>query len=296
MRQRIAAATAVVVAMAAFALPSWGDKLFSDAKLFLDEGEPGSGDPMVFAVGEIKGWVSRPQLQGVSGQGASSGLLQPQGRRRDDVHENRRWGRGTRSTTTPESYMILKGGGLHITQNPATTGGYAGIELGGTMENVLQFGFSIDYFHHRTRDVQVLQESETNGLPLRAEQTVSESVAHLVPVGLTMRVRLPIASSILTPFISGTLSYEMLFLENRGTPPATDPLFASLQSQETFTGFGWQAAAGLDIGLSPTFGLLAELGWHRSAPHKEIQLDGQTVDLKIELDGPFLRGGLRIFM
>ena len=290
MSQRISAMSAAFVAMAVLALPSWGADLFSDDKV------SGSGDPKVFAVGEFKGWVSRPQLQGLSGRGGSSTALAPQGRRRGDVYENRRWGRSTRNESTPESYMILKGGGLHVTENPTTTGGFAGIEMGGTMENVLQVGFSLDYFHHRTSDMQVLQEGETSGLPVRAEQTVSESIAHLVPVGLTMRVRIPIASSAITPFISGTLSYEMLFLESKGVEQSTDPVFSQLEEKETFTGVGWQAAAGIDVSLSRTFGLIGELGWHRSAPRKEIELNGEPVDLKIDLDGPFLRGGLRIFM
>lgn len=290
MCQRIAAFVTAVVAMAVFIVPSWGEDLFSEPK------ESGSGDPKVFAVGELQGWVSRPHFPGLSDQVVSSSSFVRQGRRRGDVHEDRRWGQSTRASSTAESYLILKGGGLHVSEDPTTTGGYLGIEMGGTMENVLQVGFSVDYFHHRNDEMQVLQEGQTNGLPVRAEQTISESVAHLVPVGLTMRVRIPIPSSALAPFLSGTVSYEMLFLENRGVQQASDPLFATLENKETFTGLGWQAAAGIDFSLSPTFGLLGEVGWHRSSPRKEIELNGAPVDLKIDLDGPFLRGGLRISM
>jgi len=88
----------------------------------------------------------------------------------------------------------------------------------------------------------------------------------------------------------------MLFLENRGAASSNDPVLQALGEKETFTGFGWQAAAGLDVSLSQTVGLIGELGWHRSAPRQEIELNGQNVDLKVDLEGPFLRGGLRFFM
>jgi hypothetical protein len=115
-------------------------------------------------------------------------------------------------------------------------------------------------------------------------------------VGLTFRVRMPLAGRAVTPFVSGTLAYEMLFLESHGPMQNPDPILSQLEDRETFTGFGWQAAAGVDVTLSPMFGLIGELGWHRSAPRQEVLLDGQAVDLKVDLDGPFLRGGLRIFM
>jgi hypothetical protein len=297
MRQRIFAAGAALLATAVLALPSWGAHRSGEAQ----ESEP--GDPKVFAVGEFKGWVSRLQAPGVRGLqaqaawggAAGSSTWRPQGRRRDRVAEDRRWS-GLRHRRDPESYMILKGGGLHVTQDPRTTGGYVGIEMGGSVDEVLQVGFSLDYFHHRNDEMVVLQEGETNGLPVRVEQTISESVAHLVPVGLTMRVRIPLAGQRITPFLSGTLAYEMLFLENQGSLPSQDPVLSQLEERETFTGFGWQAAGGVDVSLSPTFGLIGELGWHRSSPRQEVLLNGQEVDLKVDLDGPFLRGGLRIFM
>lgn len=289
MHQRIAAPGAILLAMALLVLPAWGADDSSESTGF------GLGVSKVFAVDEFKGWLSRPQFQAGGGPGGAGAALVPQGRRRGGRYEARRWSR-RHNDSAPQSYMLLKGGALHVTEDPTTTGGFFGIEMGGTMENVVQLGFSIDYFYHSTSEMVVLNESETNGLQVRVERTLSETVAHLVPVGLTMRIRIPIGSSAITPFISGTLSYEMLFLESRGVDQSTDPVLSLLEEKETFTGLGWQAAAGLDIGLSPMFGLIGEIGWHRSSPSKEFVLDGQTVDLRIDLDGPFLRGGLRIFM
>ena len=289
MSQRISTTGAVLLAMALFALPARG------AEGLLEPTSFGSGVPKVFAVGEFKGWLSRPQLQAGGGPAGVGATLVPQGRRSAGSYQDRRWSRPG-NDSAPQSYMLLKGGVLHVTEDPATTGGLLGIEMGGTMENVVQLGFSLDYFYHSTREMDVLNTSEANGLPVTIEQTLTETVAHLVPVGLTMRIRIPIASSAITPFISGTLSYEMLFLESRGVERSTDPVLSLLEEKETFTGVGWQAAAGLDIGLSPMFGLIGEVGWHQSSPSKEIIYNGEAVDLKINLEGPFLRGGLRIFM
>ncbi|MFQ5600722.1 MAG: hypothetical protein ACE5G2_09210 [Candidatus Krumholzibacteriia bacterium] len=207
--------------------------------------------------------------------------------------ERRGWRRRhPRRDSTPESYLILKGGGLHVSEDPSTDGVYLGLELGGSVEDVVDIGFSVDYFHRSSSEMLVLQESEVEDLPFRLVATLDESAVHLVPIGLTMRVRIPLAGDRVTPFVSGTIAYEALFLEN---PSTEDPdLQGILEEDETFTGFGWQAAAGVDVGLSPSFGLFGEVGLHRSSPSREIELDGVPVDLKVDLDGAFLRGGLRV--
>ena len=91
---------AAVLALAVFAVPSRGANLSTEA-------EPsGPGDPEVFAVGEIEGWVSRPQFPGLANQGVASSSFGRHGRRRSDVYEDRRWGRAPRRSSTPEVSMV----------------------------------------------------------------------------------------------------------------------------------------------------------------------------------------------
>ncbi|HZL84439.1 MAG TPA: hypothetical protein VFD07_03580 [Candidatus Krumholzibacteria bacterium] len=194
-------------------------------------------------------------------------------------------------STSQESYFALKGGGLRIGEDPTTDGVFFGAEFGGALEKVLEVGFSADYYYRSTDNSLVVSESNFENLPIEVT-TFEHTAAHLVPLGLTLRLRLPIAGDVVTPIVSTTLSYEMLFLENVGGT-IDDPLLASLAEHETFTGFGWQAAGGLGVRLSPTVGVFGEAGYHWGSPAQGFYINGIPVDMKVRLDGAFLRGGLR---
>lgn len=283
MRRRLCAAllgALAPVVVLALPLSAWGASATG-----------GLGQPEGLVLGE---WLPRPSL-GVLGAspfnpnpdialrgGSSSSVTLAHRRYRRHSHQ-------------PESYMILKGGGMYVAEE-STNGLYLGFELGGAIEEVLDVGFSLDYFYRSTNQMEVLQETEFERIPIRAVDPGDKTAAHLVPLGITLRVRLPLGGETVTPFISGTLAYEALFLENIGDPDSDEEVLAALEQNETFTGFGWQAAGGLNITLSPSLGLFGELGIHRSSPKLEIELNGQPADLKVDLDGAFLRGGLRISM
>lgn len=192
--------------------------------------------------------------------------------------------------TRPESYMLFKGGGLFVAEDD---GLYLGVEVGGSVDNVVDFGVSLDYFHRSSSERVTLGDTQFEDLPVELVATLDESSAHLVPLGLTLRVHLPFGGRTFAPFVSGTVAYETLFLNNIGDPSSEDPVQRLLDEDETFNGVGWQAAAGLDMRLSANLGIYGELGLHRSSPGKEVLYEGLPVDLKVNLDGAFLRGGLR---
>lgn len=192
-----------------------------------------------------------------------------------------------------ESYAILKGGGMDL--DGADPGGWFGLELGGSAASRLDVGFSVDWYHRRSREMDLLFETE-HGFepPIRGEITRFESSADFVPLGVTLRLRVPIGRGSVVPFVSGTLGYEILHLEflDRAAPPL--PYDDLLGGSETLAGFGWQAAAGVEIALAPGIGLLGEAGLHRGTPSRTTELDGVPVDLSAPLDGAFLRVGLRV--
>jgi hypothetical protein len=112
---------------------------------------------------------------------------------------------GSRHWTHPESYMVLKGGGLFVAEDD---GLYLGLEAGGTVDDMVDFGVSLDYFHRRSSERITLGETQFEDLPVEIVATLDESSAHLVPLGLTMRVHLPFGGRTFAPFISGTAAYE----------------------------------------------------------------------------------------
>lgn len=192
----------------------------------------------------------------------------------------------------PESYVILKGGGLRVGEDPATDGVFLGFEVGGVVENVLEIGFSTDYFYRSSEIIHFETSSRFDTLPVDLV-AYDRTSAHLVPLGLTLRLVLPFAGDVLRPFVSATAAYEMLYLENSAAFDPNDPVLGWLAQEETFTGFGWQASAGARLRVSPSVGLFGEVGYHDSSPSQRYLVDGIPVDLRVDLSGPFLRGGLR---
>jgi hypothetical protein len=98
---------------------------------------------------------------------------------------------------------------------------------------------------------------------------------------------------VLAPFAAATLAYEMLYLENTSAV-AGDPYLDLLLDEETFAGFGVQAGGGVGVQLSPTVGIFGEAGYHWSAPSQRFFVQGHPVDLEVNMDGPYLRGGIRL--
>ena len=212
------------------------------------------------------------------------------------VFAHRPWRTSITEPTKPDSYVLLKGGGMYVNEEPQTEGVFAGLELGGTVEEVLDIGFSVDYFYRGTSETNLVTQSDVDGLPVKVVSTVDESSAHLVPVGVTMRLHLPLFGPRFMPFVAGTFAYESLFLRNFGDPNSSDPVKRILAEDQTFNGFGWMGAAGMDLKFSPALALFGEVGLHHGSPAQQIQLNGANVDLKIDMDGPYLRGGLRFIM
>lgn len=194
----------------------------------------------------------------------------------------------------PDGYVAVKGGGLVVTGD-GPEGVYLGLEAGGSAAGKLDLGFSLDYFHRSTRELEVLFETD-HGFdpPIRGERTTFESTADFVPVGVTARVRVPAASGGFVPFVSGTLAYEVLHLSFFDRTAPSQPYDEVLGTSQTFWGFGWQASAGVEVSLGEGYGLFGELGLHRGTPSREIEIDGEPVDLRVRMNGGFARAGLRI--
>jgi len=194
----------------------------------------------------------------------------------------------------PQGYVALKGGSMALGDDPTPDGVYVGLDAGSTLSRVLDIGFAIDYFHHESRDVDVLFES-SHGFepPVQGVSTRFRSAADFVPIGLSARLRLPTHTA-LSPFVGGTVSYEILHMSFFDRDAPRQPSNDVLGTEQTLMGVGWQASAGLEIGLAQGVGLFGELGLHRGTPTRSIELNGQPVDLRVPMNGGFVRAGLRL--
>jgi len=204
-----------------------------------------------------------------------------------------RWDPITEKTSSLQAYALLKGGGMML--GGASTGGYFGFEIGQSAAQRLDVGFSVDWYHRQSRDMELLFETD-HGFdpPLVGESTRFESSSDFVPVGVTLRLRLPVGNEAVTPFLSGTLAYEILHMEFFDRNPVPGPYDALLGNSQTLMGFGWQMAGGVELALAPTFRVFGEAGLHRSDPSHQLEWAQSPIDVHASLHGGFLRAGLRV--
>jgi len=86
----------------------------------------------------------------------------------------------------------------------------------------------------------------------------------------------------------------VLYLSFYERNPDPRPWDALLDRSEWFSGAAWQASAGVEFAVSPTVGILGEVGMHRSEPSKDANYLGDPVELRVPLNGGFLRAGVRV--
>jgi hypothetical protein len=208
---------------------------------------------------------------------------------------SQRWGDWDSNPRAFDRYLLLKGGGLLIGGEGGPDGAYFGFEVGGSSGGVFDLGIAVDWFHRHRREMQVLFETD-HGFepPVRGEITAFESSTDFVPFGVAGRVRLPLANAAIRPFVAGMAGWEVLYLRYYAHDPQPNPYGALLDRSEWFGGFGWQASAGVEFALGRGVGILGEVGMHRGEPSQSVRLDGVPVDLRVRLNGAFLRAGVRL--
>jgi hypothetical protein len=196
-----------------------------------------------------------------------------------------------------DGYAMVKGGGMMLSGAGASSGGYFGLEVGRNAARWFDAGVSIDWYHRRSRDVELLFETE-HGFdpPLRGEVTRFESSTDFVPIGLTARLRLPAANAAVVPFVSGTVAYEILHMSFFDRDPIPQPYDELLGRSQTLLGFGWQIAGGVEWAVAANAGLFGEAGMHWSDPSRQLDAFAAPVDVTASLHGGFLRAGLRVSM
>lgn len=181
--------------------------------------------------------------------------------------------------------------------NPtATNGGFIiGYEGGKIIDERLNFGWSIDWFHSNYVDKRLASEfnqiypigiGETN--ELRAKTNL-----HEFPILLNFRGEFPIAP--LTRFYAtGGVGLEFLLINYRNFQrPDDDELKAAFD-------FSWRIGAGILYRIGSRSEVFSQLDYHSSEPSWEYEVKDNTFGKKIfersfDMSGVMMRAGLRFF-
>jgi len=203
-----------------------------------------------------------------------------------------RW-RHVESDPIAGGYAIVKGGGMML--SGASGGGYFGLEVGRAASAWFDAGVSLDWYHRRSREMELLFETDRGfDPPIRGEVTRFESATDFVPIGFTMRLRMPTATGAVVPFVSGTAAYEILHMSFYDRDRVAQPYDDLLGDSQTLFGFGWQVAGGVEWALGPGAGIIGEAGVHWSDPTRRLHDGTIPVDVTASLHGGFVRAGLRL--
>lgn len=196
----------------------------------------------------------------------------------------------------PSTFTILKAGGygLDAIDSRGRDGGlYVGVESGVSMSRHVDFGVSVDWFHRRRANEDVVVIDGGYDLPIEGHFDVDGSSTDLIPLGAGLRVRFPMAEDRIAPFVSGQLTWDVLRLSSTDVEMVGSTAVVT-ERTDWFTGPGGTLSVGVEARLDPRVAFLFEAGAHGSEPEKDLTVNGTPVRGRVVTDGEFARFGVRL--
>ena len=187
---------------------------------------------------------------------------------------------------SPRYYAMLGAGNFDPEEQPGN-GLLINAELGGEIAEPLDLGVRLSWYHRSVGGDQIITnfEDEAGNVGQVVIET-SDVETNLVPLMAILRARFPLSPQV-QPYVGGGIGWEWLSVE--GTD---DEGFAF---QDDYDGFGAQAFAGLNLGVSRNVAVYGEGLWNMSTVSDEF-FDtglGGNVRSEIDMDGFGIHGGLR---
>lgn len=159
--------------------------------------------------------------------------------------------------------------------------------FGSEINDAMDLGLSVQWYHRSTGDGQVISEFEdpAGNVGQRVVET-SDVTTDLVPVLGFLRVRIPVTGSV-QPYVGAGIGWEWLTVEG------TDD--AGFAFSDDYDGLGAQVFGGANIEVAPNAALYGEAVYNASTVSAEFydSFYGGTVRDEIDMDGFGIHGGLR---
>lgn len=185
------------------------------------------------------------------------------------------------------SYFANLGVGSFDPSSQPGRGFYFNGAVGSEMNDAMDLGLSVQWYHRSTGGSQVISEFQdpAGNTGQRVIET-SDVTTDLVPVMGFLRVRIPVSGSV-QPYVGAGLGWEWLTVD--GTD---DQGFAF---SDDYDGVGAQFFGGANFAVAPNASLYGEAIWNASTVSTEFydSFYGGTVRDEIDMDGLGLHAGLR---
>ena len=186
----------------------------------------------------------------------------------------------------PRYYAALGAGNFDPEEQPGN-GLLLNAELGGEIAEPIDLGVRLAWYHRNVGGDEIVTnfEDEAGNVGQIVIET-SDVETNLVPLMALLRVRFPLSPQV-QPYVGGGVGWEWLSVEGTDVD--------GFAFQDDYDGFGAQAFAGLNLGVSPNVAVYGEGLWNMSTVSDEF-FDtglGGNVRSEIDMDGFGIHGGLR---
>jgi len=185
------------------------------------------------------------------------------------------------------AYFANLGVGSFDPSSQPGRGFYFNGAVGSEMNDAMDLGLSVQWYHRSTGGSQVISEFEdpAGNTGQRVIET-SDVTTDLVPVMGFLRVRIPVTGAV-QPYVGAGIGWEWLTVD--GTD---DQGFAF---SDDYDGVGAQFFGGANFAVAPNASLYGEAIWNASTVSAEFfdSFYNGTVRDEIDMDGLGLHAGLR---
>jgi opacity protein-like surface antigen len=179
--------------------------------------------------------------------------------------------------------------------NPsATDGGFLlGIETGKGIDEVLDVGFSLDWFHRKYVDKNlVTQLNELYGVNVEENEIRASTTLNSLPIMLSLSAHIPIDQPV-DLYLTGALGGDFLLVSYRNFQNPENDEF------EFAFDFSWQIGAGASYALGSRSNVFFELDYHSSEPSWEYDTESngvkKIIERKFDMSGIQAKIGLRFY-
>jgi len=176
--------------------------------------------------------------------------------------------------------------------DPGFVIGYMG---GKYIDEHLDIGWSVDWFHKTYTDKSLADQfNNVYGIPYAEQNELrARTNLHDLPVLFNIVGRLPLDHPKLGVYVTGGIGAEVLLIFYRNFQnPNDDDLQVAFD-------FSWRIGAGISYELGRRSEILAELGYHSSAPSWTYEVETttpkRTFERKFDMSGMLFRVGIRFY-
>jgi hypothetical protein len=156
-------------------------------------------------------------------------------------------------------------------------GSFLGFRTGAEWENRLTLSFNFDaYWRSFTEETVIAQEVDPNGNLIRTSATSLETSSTLLPLGVSLGLRLP-GTQTLTPFVGVGIAYEVLINDIKDYQ-------TGLEDTNVYGGPGWQLFGGLMFPVTSTARFLGELWYNDAEVSRNVDTYEQGLPVRETID------------